>query len=99
MDTFVDRLQAALADRYRIDRELGPGGMGGGFLAGDLEHGRKVPLKVLRPELAQSLGADRFLREIRISAQLSHPNILTLIDSGNDGGFMYFVLPFVEGEL
>ena len=98
MDTFVERLQAALADRYRIDRELGRGGMGVVFLAADLKHGRQVALKVLRPELAQSLGADRFLREIRISAQLSHPNILTLIDSGNADGFMYYVLPFVDGE-
>lgn len=72
--------------------------MGLVFLAEDLKHGRKVALKVLRPELAQSLGADRFLREIRISAKLNHPNILTLIDSGRAGDFTYYVLPFVEGE-
>ena len=90
-------LQEALAGRYRLERELGRGGMGLVFLAEDLKHGRKVALKVLRPELAQTLGADRFLREIRISAQLNHPNILTLIDSGTAAGFMYYVLPYVEG--
>src|SRR5688572_578710 len=72
--------------------------MGLVFLAEDVKHGRKVALKVLRPELAQSLGADRFLREIRITARLNHPNILTLIDSGSAGDSMYYVLPFVEGE-
>ncbi|MDH3290198.1 MAG: protein kinase [Gemmatimonadota bacterium] len=96
--SLVERLQAALAGRYRIERELGRGGMGLVFLAEDLKHDRKVALKVLRPELTQSLGVDRFLREIRISAKLSHPNILTLIDSGSAGDFMYYVLPFVEGD-
>ena len=89
-----DRLQQTLADRYRIERELGRGGMGVVFLAQDLKHGRQVAIKVLRPELA----GDRFLREIQISARLNHPNILTLIDSGEAAGFMYYVLPFVEGE-
>jgi len=98
MADLADRLQAALADRYRLERELGRGGMGLVYLAEDLKHGRRVAVKVLRPELTQSLGADRFLREIRISAQLNHPNILTLIDSGTMGGFMYYVLPYVEGE-
>src|SRR3970040_2425016 len=96
-DSF-SRLRQSRADRYRIERELGQGGMGLVFLAEDLKHGRKVALKVLRPELAQSLGGDRFLREIRISARLNHPNILTLIDSGEADGFMYYVLPYVEGE-
>jgi len=96
--TVVERLQSALVTRYRIERELGRGGMGMVFLAEDLKHGRLVALKVLRPELAQSLGADRFLREIRVSAQLNHPHILTLIDSGSADGFMYYVLPFVGGE-
>jgi Tol biopolymer transport system component len=96
--TVLERLQSALATRYRIERELGRGGMGMVFLAEDLKHGRLVALKVLRPELAQSLGPDRFLREIRVSAQLNHPHILTLIDSGSADGFMYYVLPFVEGE-
>src|SRR6266550_2172245 len=91
-------LQQALAGRYRIVRELGRGGMGLVFLAEDLKHGRRVALKLLRPELAQSLGADRFLREIHITAQFNHPNILTLIDSGTAAGFMYYVLPYVEGE-
>jgi serine/threonine-protein kinase len=91
-------LREALAGRYRLERELGRGGMAVVFLAEDLKHGRKVALKVLRPELAQSLGGDRFLREIRISARLNHPNILTLIDSGSAAGFMYYVLPYVEGE-
>ncbi|TMQ03962.1 MAG: hypothetical protein E6J90_52560 [Deltaproteobacteria bacterium] len=91
-------LEQALAGRYRLERELGHGGMGIVFLATDVKHGRKVALKVLRPELSQSLGADRFLREIRITAQLNHPNILTLIDSGSAGDFMYYVLPYVDGE-
>ncbi len=98
MPDLAERLQRVLEGRYRIERELGRGGMGIVFLAEDVRHGRRVALKVLRPELAQSLGAERFLREIRISAQLNHPNILTLIDSGSDDGFMYYVLPFVEGE-
>jgi serine/threonine-protein kinase len=96
--TILERVRSALRTRYRIERELGRGGMGVVFLAEDLKHGRMVALKVLRPELAQSLGADRFLREIRVSAQLNHPHILTLIDSGSADGFMFYVLPFVEGE-
>jgi len=96
--TILERLQSALVTRYRIESELGRGGMGMVFLAEDLKHGRLVAIKVLRPELVQSPGADRFLREIRVSAQLNHPHILTLIDSGSADGFMYYVLPFVEGE-
>jgi len=98
MDDLRSRLEQALAGRYRLTGELGHGGMGVVFLAEDLKHGREVALKVLRPELARSLGVERFLREIRISAQLTHPNILTLIDSGEADGFMYYVLPYVEGE-
>jgi len=98
MADLLRRLQQALGTRYRIERELGHGGMGLVFLAEDLKHGRKVALKVLRPGVADSLGGDRFLREIRITAQLNHPNILTLIDSGEADGFTYFVLPYVEGE-
>jgi serine/threonine-protein kinase len=94
----LNHLEQALGDRYRVERELGHGGMGLVFLVEDLKHHRKVALKVLRPELAQSLGAERFLREIRISAQLNHPNILTLIDSGEVAGLMYYVMPYVEGE-
>src|SRR6266481_5612601 len=98
MQDLRPRLEEALAGRYRLERELGHGGMGVVFLATDVKHGRKVALKVLRPELSQSIGADRFLREIRITAQLNHPNILTLIDSGSAGEFMYYVLPYVDGE-
>jgi len=96
--TVADRLAAALADRYRIERELGAGGMATVYLAQDLKHERKVAIKVLRQELAASLGADRFLREVHIAAQLQHPHILTLIDSGAADGFLYYVMPYVEGE-
>ncbi len=91
-------LAAALADRYRIEREIGAGGMATVYLARDLKHDRDVALKVLRPELAAVLGADRFLNEIRITARLSHPHILALIDSGAADGFLYYVLPYVRGE-
>ena len=91
-------LQAAFADRYTIERELGRGGMATVYLARDLKHDRPVALKVLRPELAAVLGAERFLREIRLTAQLQHPHILTLIDSGEADGFLYYVMPYVEGE-
>ena len=92
------RLTAALADRYRIEREIGQGGMATVYLAQDLKHQRPVAIKVLRPELAASLGADRFLREVQIAAKLQHPHILTLIDSGEADGFLYYVMPYVEGE-
>ncbi len=92
------RLVAALAERYRIERELGQGGMATVYLAEDLKHRRKVAVKVLRPDLVQSLGAARFLREIEIAAQLAHPHILPLHDSGEADGFLYYVMPFVEGE-
>jgi eukaryotic-like serine/threonine-protein kinase len=91
-------LAAALADRYRIEREVGQGGMATVYLAEDLKHRRRVAVKVLRPDLAQSLGAGRFLREIEIAAKLSHPHILPLHDSGDAGGFLYYVMPYVEGE-
>ena len=92
------RLTDALASRYRIERELGAGGMARVYLARDLKHDREVALKVLRPELAAALGAGRFLQEIRISARLDHPHILTLIDSGETEGFVWYVLPYVRGE-
>ncbi len=92
------RLTTALADRYRIDRELGQGGMATVYLAHDLKHDREVAIKVLRPELAAVLGPERFLAEIKITARLDHPHILTLIDSGASDGFLYYVLPFVRGE-
>src|SRR5258705_4887453 len=93
----VTRLQAALADRYRIERELGAGGMATVYLAEDLKHHRKVAVKVLRPELAAVIGADRFLVEIRTTANLQHPHILPLHDSGEADSFLYYVMPYVEG--
>ena len=91
-------LTAALADRYRIDRELGAGGMATVYLARDLRHDREVALKVLRTELAESLGRQRFLREIRLAAGLNHPHILPLYDSGEAHGFLYFVMPVMQGQ-
>jgi serine/threonine-protein kinase len=94
----VDPLRAALADRYAVERELGRGGMATVYLARDLKHNRPVAIKVLHPELAAIIGGARFLREIEIAAHLQHPHILTLIDSGEAGGFLYYVMPFVDGE-
>jgi TolB-like protein/tRNA A-37 threonylcarbamoyl transferase component Bud32 len=94
----TERLAAALADRYRLERELGQGGMATVYLAADLKHDRKVAIKVLRPEVAAALGAERFLREITTTANLRHPHILPLYDSGEAGGFLYYVMPYVEGE-
>jgi tRNA A-37 threonylcarbamoyl transferase component Bud32 len=94
----VDRLRAALADRYELDREIGSGGMAQVYLAHDRQHDRDVAIKVLRPELAAAIGTDRFLREIRIEARLQHPNILPLYDSGTAAGLLYYVMPYVEGE-
>ena len=91
-------LQAPLADRYTIERELGAGGMATVYLAEDLKHHRRVAIKVLRPELAAALGPDRFLREIATTANLRHPHILPLYDSGEAGGFLFYVMPYVEGE-
>jgi eukaryotic-like serine/threonine-protein kinase len=93
-----NRLQASLADRYRIERELGRGGMARVFLAHDLKHDRPVALKVLHPDLAQVLGPERFLREIRLCARLQHPHILAVHDSGNADGQLWFTMPYVEGE-
>ncbi len=94
----LDRLKTALADRYAIQEELGAGGMATVYLAEDLKLHRKVAVKVLRPELAAALGPERFLREIEIAAKLHHPHILALHDSGEAGGFLYYVMPYVEGE-
>ncbi|HSE45523.1 MAG TPA: protein kinase, partial [Gemmatimonadales bacterium] len=96
--TIDQRLSTALADRYRIERELGQGGMATVYLAEDLKHHRKVAIKILRPELAAVVGADRFVREIETTAALQHPHILGLIDSGEVNGTAYYVMPFVEGE-
>ena len=92
------RLFTALADRYRLGRQIGAGGMATVYLAHDLKLDRDVAVKVLRPELAAVLGTDRFLNEIKISARLDHPHILTLIDSGVADGFLYYIMPFVRGE-
>ncbi len=94
----VQRLRTALADRYRIERELGQGGMATVYLAHDVRHDRKVALKVLRPELSAILGADRFLAEIKTTANLQHPHILGLFDSGEADGLVFYVMPYVEGE-
>ena len=96
-DTF-ERIKAALADRYAIERELGQGGMATVYLAHDLKHDRKVAIKVLRPELAAVLGAERFVQEIKTTANLQHPHILPLFDSGEAQGFLYYVMPYIEGE-
>ena len=98
MTDALDRLKTALADRYAIERELGQGGMATVYLAEDLKHHRKVALKVLRPELAVTIGAGRFAREIEVAARLQHPNILPLLDSGEATGFFFYVMPYVEGE-
>jgi serine/threonine-protein kinase len=94
----VQRLSASLADRYTIERELGAGGMATVYLAHDVRHDRKVALKVLRPELAAVLGGERFLTEIKTTANLQHPHILPLHDSGEAEGIVYYVMPYVEGE-
>jgi tRNA A-37 threonylcarbamoyl transferase component Bud32/WD40 repeat protein len=93
-----DRLAAALADRYRIERELGQGGMATVYLAEDLKHKRRVAVKVLKPELAAVLGAERFVQEITTTAALQHPHILPLFDSGEADGFLFYVMPFIDGE-
>jgi eukaryotic-like serine/threonine-protein kinase len=98
MTDAVDRLGRALAGRYTIEHELGQGGMATVYLAEDLKHHRKVALKVLRPELAAILGAERFLKEIEVTANLQHPNILPLYDSGEADTFLFYVMPYVEGE-
>jgi len=96
--TIADQLGSALAGRYVLERELGAGGMATVWLARDLRHDRSVALKVLRPELTAVLGAERFLDEIRLTARLDHPHILTLIDSGEADGLLFYVLPYVRGE-
>src|SRR5437870_8109687 len=93
-----ERLEGALAEQYAIERQLGAGGMATVYLARDLKHDRHVAVKVLRPELAAVLGIDRFLSEIRVTAHLQHPHILPLFDSGQAGGLIYYVMPYVEGE-
>jgi len=94
----IDQLNAAFSDRYMVQHELGRGGMAAVYLADDLKHGRPVAIKVLHPELAAVLGAERFLKEIEIAAGLTHPHILPLHDSGEADGLLYYVMPYVEGE-
>ena len=97
MSEDLDRFVAALSDRYRLEREIGSGGMATVYLAEDIKHDREVAVKILRPELAAAIGPDRFLREIKFTAKLNHPHILPLLDSGEAGGLLYYVMPYVSG--
>src|SRR5690606_7440759 len=94
----TDRLRTSLADRYRIERELGAGGMATVYLAHDIRHERDVAIKVLHADLGAALGPERFLSEIRTTARLQHPHILPLLDSGEADGLLYYVMPLVTGE-
>ena len=98
MTEVTDKLSTALANRYKIESHLGEGGMANVYLAHDVKHDRKVAVKVLRPELAAVLGAERFVQEIKTTANLQHPHILPLFDSGEADGFLYYVMPFIDGE-
>src|SRR5687767_8152669 len=98
MSSMLDRLTSVLAERYSFEREIGAGGMATVYLAQDLRHDRLVALKVLRPELAAVIGAERFLAEIKLTANLQHPHILPLFDSGAAESFLFYVMPFIEGE-
>src|SRR4026209_2786630 len=98
MSNAAERLAGSLSDRYRIERELGRGGMATVFLAEDTRHHRRVAIKVLHPELSAVIGPERFLAEIRTTANLQHPNILPLFDSGSAEGLLYYVMPLVDGE-
>ncbi|HEU5181033.1 MAG TPA: serine/threonine-protein kinase [Candidatus Polarisedimenticolia bacterium] len=97
MDEIALRIAESIADRYRIERKLGAGGMANVYLARDLRYDRDTAIKVMRPELAETLGVQRFLREIRLLAHLQHPNILSLVDSGEAGGLVYYVMPYLAG--
>src|SRR5438105_3412343 len=96
--TVIDKLRTALNDRYRIEREIGAGGMATVYLAHDVRHDRDVAIKVLHPDLAAALGAERFLAEIKTTAKLQHPHILPLLDSGEADGLLYYVMPYISGE-
>ena len=98
MTAQTDRLNTALDGRYRILRHLGEGGMATVYLCEDLQHDRQVALKLLKPELAAVLGAERFVQEIKTTAALQHPHILPLFDSGAADGFLFYVMPFIDGE-
>ena len=97
-DPVIERLNAALEGRYTVERELGEGGMAVVYLATDLKHNRRVALKVLKQELSAVVGGERFLAEIATTANLQHPHILPLFDSGEADGFLFYVMPFIEGE-
>ena len=97
-DRTIERLALALSTRYRIEREIGAGGMATVYLAHDLRHDRDVAIKVLHPDLGAALGGERFLSEIRTTARLQHPHILPLLDSGEADGLLYYVMPLVTGE-
>ncbi len=94
----VARLRAGLEGRYVLQREIGSGGMATVYSAEDIRHTRQVAIKLLRPELSAILGGERFLNEIRVTAHLQHPHILPLLDSGEAGGLLYYIMPFVDGE-
>src|SRR2546422_2592243 len=98
MERVREALSAALGDGYTVDRVLGRGGMATVYVAEDLRHSRQVAIKVLRPDVAAAIGAERFLREIAIVARLTHPHVLPLIDSGQAAGSLYYVMPYVRGE-
>ena len=98
MNELLEKLKAALSDRYDVERELGQGGMATVFLARDIRHERKVAIKVLHEDLGAAVGAERFRREIAIATSLTHPHILTLYDSGEAAGSLFYVMPFIEGE-
>jgi len=98
MTPVIDRLTSALTDRYRVEREIGAGGMATVYLAHDLRHERDVAIKVLHPDLGAAFGGERFLTEIRTTARLQHPHILPLLDSGEADGLLYYVMPLVTGE-
>jgi serine/threonine-protein kinase len=98
MSDIMTRLSIVLAARYHLEQEIGKGGMATVYLARDVRHERKVAIKVLRPELAARLGSERFVQEIKVTANLQHPNILPLYDSGAADEFLYYVMPYVDGE-
>jgi eukaryotic-like serine/threonine-protein kinase len=98
LSEIIDRLRTSLADRYTVERELGQGGMATVYLATDVRHDREVAIKVLNPELAATIGAERFEREIKLAAKLQHPHILGMFDSGSADGLLFYVMPFVKGE-
>ena len=98
MSTLQSQLEAGLAGRYAIERQIGAGGMATVYLANDVRHQRPVAVKLLNPELGAVLGADRFLSEIRVTANLQHPNLLPLFDSGEANGLLFYVMPYIEGE-